>query len=310
VTQTLDAAWYASTFETVKNWGRWGADDERGALNLLDAGKVAAAAALVTTGRHVSCALDLDTRPSPDNPHPAEHHMLAAGDACDVAVLPGLQQTSDWLGVACHGVAVSHIDALCHVLVDGRMYNGFPASEVMSTGARRNSVLSAGSGIVGRGVLLDIPRVLGVEWLEPAHRITPAELEAAESDAGLRVGEGDLVLVSTGRARFRRTGGGRLAGGLAGLDSHCIPWLRDRDIAVLGSDAISDAFGAELVPGWPMPIHQCLIAGMGVHLLDNLDLAPLADECATARRWQFLLMVGPMRLPGGTGCAVNPVAVF
>jgi len=97
---------------------------------------------------------------------------------------------------------------------------------------------------------------------------------------------------------------------MAGLDAECVPWLRERDIAVLGSDGVSDGVGEDMLPGWPLPIHQCVIAGMGVHLIDNMDLTALAGACADEGTWTFLLAVAPLRLIGGTGCVVNPIAVF
>ena len=166
----------AELFEATKNWGRWGEDDERGALNLLTPEHVAEAAALVRTGDVVSCGRELPVVPAPDNPLPAMHHMTQAGDALSRR---GLQASSDFVGVSFHGMAVSHIDALCHVFVDSEMYNGFPASLVTSRGARRNSIEVAFGGIAGRGVLLDVPRVRGVEWIEPGETITPDDLDAA-----------------------------------------------------------------------------------------------------------------------------------
>jgi kynurenine formamidase len=306
-----DASWYAATFEQVKNWGRWGADDERGALNLITPERTTAAARLVRTGRAVSAALDLETRPGPGNPSPTQHHMLTAGDARGSNPLPGLEQSADFVGIACHGMTTTHIDALCHVFVEGNMYNGFPAEEVLSTGARRNTVMSAKEGICGRGVLLDAPSVRGVEWLDPDDNVSVADLEEAERRAGLELGPGDILLVSVGRAaRVRAEASRAPLHSFAGLDSACIPWLRERDVAVLGSDAISDSFGSELTPGWPMPVHQIVIASMGVHLIDNLDLAALAEACESERRWSFLFSVAPLRIPGGTGSAVNPIAVF
>jgi hypothetical protein len=125
---TLDAAWFAATYEQVKNWGRWGPDDEMGALNLITPERRAAATALVTDGRALSLAFDLETVPGPDNPEPVHHHMLNAGDARHFEMLPGFEQTTCYLGVACHGMAVSHIDALCHIFVNGLMWNGRPAA--------------------------------------------------------------------------------------------------------------------------------------------------------------------------------------
>ncbi|MEN8160727.1 MAG: cyclase family protein, partial [Myxococcota bacterium] len=142
-------------FEKVKNWGRWGAEDQAGALNLITPEKRAAAARLVQTGEIVSCARELPVQPNAENPTPALHMMVMAGDACDATGVPGLETAMDFVGVAFHGMAVSHIDALCHVFVRGQMYNGFPASDVKSIGALRNSIFVAREGIVSRGVLLD-----------------------------------------------------------------------------------------------------------------------------------------------------------
>jgi kynurenine formamidase len=307
----LTPDWYASTFEAVKNWGRWGTDDERGALNLLTDEVRLAAHREVRSGSAVSCAFDVEKNPGPDNPFPAQHHMLSAGDEGRHSVLPGFEQCTDYLGVACHGMNVTHLDALCHVFVDGVMYNGRRSTDVVSTGASCNSVMSAATGIVGRGVLLDVPRLRGTQWLAPDDAITPDELEAVEAHEGVTVRTGDILIVSTGRARRRHAqGGGFIAEGLAGLHPTCIPWLRERDVAALGGDGISDRLGAHAASPWPVPIHQCLIAAMGVHLVDNMDTVELADRCAATGRWTFLLSIAPLRIPGGTGCAVNPIAVF
>jgi len=303
--------WMEKVFEATRNWRRWGADDEAGALNFITPERRRAAAALVRDGVAVSCARELPVEPSIENPRPAQHHMLVAGDAAE-SVMPGFGATMDYIGVAFHGMATSHIDALCHVAVGGRIYNGFAVGEVLSTGARRGSIMVARDGIVGRGVLLDLPRLRGVAWLEPGERVLPAELERAEAAAKLRVGEGDILLVATGRdARRARHGPwDPNAVGLAGLDARCVPWLHERRIAVLGSDGVSDALPGGVIPGWPIPIHQCCLVGMGVHLLDNLALAELAAACAARERWEFLFTVAPLRVAGGTGSPVNPIALF
>src|SRR5262249_37169435 len=142
-------------------------------------------------------------------------------------------------------------------------------------------------------------------------RITPADLEACEAAAGVTVGPGDVLVISTGRARRRHAeGAGIITQGFPGLHPTCLPWLRERDVAALGSDGISDVLGAPGVTPWPMPIHQIGISAIGLHLLDNLDLTTLADTCAELGRWAFLLTIAPLRIPKGTGCAVNPIAVF
>jgi kynurenine formamidase len=297
----------------VRNWGRWGADDERGALNFLTAERCARAAALVRDGLHVSLAHDLPVRPSPESPYPAQHHMLAGGDARDASGIPGYEASSDYIGTPVHGLGITHIDALCHMFVRGEMYNGVPASEVRSNGARRNHILALEAGIVGRGVLLDVPGALGVEFLGPAEAIGVEDLEAAERAQGVRVEPGDLLIVSTGRDARRRAAGGSLdpfREGLAGLDPRCLPWLREREVAVLGGDGISDRMPARTTPGWPFPIHQIGITGIGLHLIDNLSLTALLAACAQRRRYAFLCAVAPLRIPGGTGCPVNPVAIL
>jgi kynurenine formamidase len=298
-------------FESVKSWGRWGADDEAGALNLIDDEVRRGAAAAVRHGRAISCSLDLPVQPAPDNPHPALHMMLAGGDDC---VVPGfgLESTADFVGIAFHGMACSHLDALCHVFVDGRMYNGYPGTDVKSTGAKRNSVMCAKDGIVSRGVLLDMPRTLGVPWLEPAQVIDPDQLDAAEAKEGVKVRRGDILLISTGRDARRAKHGAwaPFNPGLAGLHPECIPWLRERDIAVLGSDCISDVAPPLGIEGWVVPIHQTVIVAMGVHLLDNLHLGSLMAACAELGQWDFQLTIAPLRIHGGTGSPVNPIALL
>jgi kynurenine formamidase len=299
-------------FGSVKRWGRWGPDDERGALNLLTPERVVHAAGLVRSGRTVSCAHDLETEPSVENATPAQHMMLMAGDSPEASGVPGYAQSTDYLGTACHGMGVSHIDALCHVFVEGLMYNGFAATEVKSVGAMRNSIAAAAGGIVGRGVLLDVPRLRGVRWIEPPDTIGPGELDAAAAAEHLEVGAGDILLIATGRDARRAARGpwSPFDPGLAGLHHECIPWLHARDVAVLGSDGISDRLPPHDEAGWPFPLHQCCIAGMGVHLLDNLDLLELSAACAEAGRWEFLFSVQPLRAARATGCPVNPVALL
>jgi len=298
-------------FEQVKNWGRWGKDDEMGALNLITPEKRREGAACVQAGEAVSCALELAVEATPDNPSPALHMMIQGGDDC---LIPGfdLEITMDFVGVAFHGMATSHIDALCHVFVDGQMYNGFSKDEVKSTGARKCSIMCAREGISSRGVLLDIPRSRDLPWLEPDAAVTVAELEAAEQQQGVRVGEGDILLVGTGRDARRAEFGAwsPYELGLAGLHQECIPWLHERGVAVLAGDGVSDALPGSGIEGWAMPIHQCTLAAMGVHLLDNLRLDNLAQACARHGRWAFQFTVAPLRVDKATGSPVNPIALL
>jgi len=300
-------------FDDLTAWGRWGDGDERGALNHQTAAHRAQAATLVRDGLSLSLAHDLPVQPSVEAPTPAQHHMLTSGDALDAQGLPGYEACGDYIGTEVHGLGTTHVDALSHMFVRGRMYGGRLPSEVRSTGARANTVMTLADGLVGRGVLLDVPAALGVPFLAPTTRIGVAELEAAEAAQGVRVGPGDLLLVSTGRDARRTEGGGQLnpfTEGLAGLHAECLPWLDERCVSVLAGDGISDAMPFRAIPEWPFPIHQIGIVALGLHLIDNLHLAPLAAACAERGRWDFLLTVNPLRIPGGTGCPVNPVAVL
>ena len=298
-------------YEGTKNWGRWG-DDDRGALALVTPSRRAAAAALVRSGRTVSLAVDLTTEATEETPHPAEHRMLASGDDREIRHLPGYEASRDFVGTDVHGMGVTHLDALCHMFVRGQMFNGLPASLVTPTGARRNAVTALADGVVGRGVLLDVPAARGVPFLDPDEPITSDDLDAAVERQHSPVGAGDLLVVSTGRSARRAAAGGVLDpfASLAGMHPGCLPWLRERDVALLGSDGISDPMPAGPIEGWPFPVHQVAITGMGLALVDNLRLDDLVATCAELGRWEFLLVVAPLRIPGGTGSPVNPIAIF
>src|SRR5271163_3666068 len=168
--------------QTLSNWGRWGEDDQLGALNLITPEVTAAAAATVRTGRTVSCARALDTVSSADNPAPVAHHMT--GTATE-------GMGADYFAIASHGFATSHIDALCHIFHEGKLYNGYPAEAVTAHGATKLGIHQLSAGIVTRGVLLDIPALRGVDALEPGEPIFPEDLEAAEKKADVEVRPGD-----------------------------------------------------------------------------------------------------------------------
>ena len=287
--------------ETLSNWGRWGDEDQLGALNLITPEVTAAATATVRTGRTVSCARALNTQAAVDNPTPVAHHMIGTFTE---------GWGADYVALAPHGFATSHIDALSHVFHEGKLFNGYSAETVTSHGATRLGIHQLHGGIVTRGVLLDIPALRGVDTLAPGEPVFPDDLEAAETRAGLQVRAGDVLFVRTGRWRWRdEHGPWDLASRAAGLDAACLPWLRDRDVAALGSDGISDVMPSR-VDGVPMPIHTVAIVALGLHLMDNLDFDALAASCAEERRWEFLLAVAPLVLRRGTASPVNPIAVF
>lgn len=300
-------------FDELKNWGRWGADDERGTLQLITAEQRIGAAALVETGLTVSLAHDLlDPRDRPCGTG-FGHEMLASGVDLGAEGLPGYQATRDSVKAHVHGLGLTHLDALCHMFVRGRMYNGYGPDLVSERGAERNSVMTCADGVAGRGVLLDVPASLGIDYLEASHRITVAELEAAEARQGVHVAGGDLLIVATGLdARAKALEGvlDPFTAGLAGMHPQCLPWLADRGVGLLGSDGISDAMPPSPIENWPFPIHQVAITGLGLIMVDNLRLDSLLGICEQLGRWVFLLTISPLRVRGGTGSPVNPIALF
>jgi kynurenine formamidase len=290
-------------FVELCNWGKWGPDDQLGALNYLTPAKIAEAGALARAGRTISVAQPLSTKASADNPSPVTHLMCHVSD---------LEMTADYFTIYNHGMAMTHIDALCHMHRKGKLYNGYSlADEVKSEGARVCSIDALKNGVVTKGVLLDIPRLKGVRWLEPKAAIYPDDLEAAEERQKVRVGAGDALLVRTGRGgRNQELGGGDAVGeGLAGLHTSCLRWLSERKIALMGSDGVSD-----LIPSghatMPFPIHTISIVAMGIHLIDNCDFEELANACESMARAEFMFALAPLILKGGTGSPVNPVAVL
>lgn len=293
-----------ASFERISNWERWGKEDQRGALNFITAEKRAAAARLAKAGEIVSLALPLSTQTTAENPQPVQHLMLHVGPHAVAAL--------DYFGIAPHGMAFTHLDALCHVFWDGRMYNGFSNREVGRFGAKKCAIDVTRDGIVSRGVLLDIPKTRKVEWLEPGDPIYPEDLNAAEEMEAVRVDEGDILLIRTGRHQRRKAKGAwdPRREGLPGLDASCLTWLHERRIAVLGCDAVSDLIPNGYSGELSMPIHVGTLVMMGIHLIDNADLEALSAACARHNRYEFLFAMAPLILERGTASPVNPLAIL
>ncbi len=299
----------AELLEKVSNWGRWGKDDQRGALNFITPKKRIAAAHLIQSGETVSLCVPLATRPSRDNPRPVTHLMIRSGVVGHPLESSG---AADYFSIETHGIATTHLDALCHHFWRGKMYNGFDMTEVDFQGAHKCAIDVCREGIISRGVLLDIPKIRGSEWLEPGDAIYPEDLDAAERDHRVAAGEGDVLLIRTGRFKLRRAkGAGAIAlGAMPGLHASCLQWLHQRSIAVLGSDAISDVLPSGYDAPLRMPIHTGALVMMGVHLIDNVELESLAETCARERRYEFMFSLLPLVLERGTGSPANPVALF
>ena len=308
----VSLAEFDAIFESVKNWGRWGADDELGTLNLITPAMVVAAAGLVRSGRRVSMAIPINTTAGPDNPSPAIHYIVQGHDI-DIGS-GGLRFGLDFLGMAFHGDCHSHMDAICHISYDGLCYGGRRAEEVLtSKGATSLDVANDADGLVGRGVLLDLPRFRGVKWLEPGEAVTRPELEACERAQGVRLDEGDIFVYRTGHHRRRLELGpwdnGYTGEGKAGLHVDTIPWMHERGIAAFLPDGDGEAIPS-CVEGMDYPIHPLQIVAMGMLTADSLQFEDLAAACAQEGRFEFMVVGLPLRLPGGTGSPWNPIAIF
>jgi kynurenine formamidase/dienelactone hydrolase len=297
------------TRETIDRWadelsneGRWGADDEQGTLNLVTPQHRVRAARLVTEGISVSLSHDYIKEQAEDATSPWEQELLGS---------PTAGFLSDRYTIAYHGFAHSHMDALCHNSVGGVMYNGISRETVdAEAGCVRLGITNAKQGVVTRGILMDIARLKGVDYLEPGTPIYVEDLEAWEREAGVRVGAGDVLLVRAGRWARRADEGAWATGRLAaGLHASVAPWLHERGVAMLGSDYTNDALPSG-IEGVAMPIHQLTLVSMGMWLFDNLDLEAVAVTAAEQGRWEFMLVAAPLAVPGGTGAPLNPVAIF
>ena len=308
----LSVAEFEEVFESVKNWGRWGPDDELGTLNFITPEKVREAAGLVRSGRRVSMAIPINKVAGPDNQNPAVHFVSQAHDVPvdGSKVRFGL----DFLGMACHGDCHTHVDALCHISYDGKTYNGRDANEVLkSTGATEQDITVYRQGIVGRGVLLDVPRLRGTKWLEPGEAVTRVELEECAAFEGVTLGEGDMLVLRTGHHRRRLELGpwdnGPSGEGKAGLHVDTIPWMHERRIAAFLPDGDGETIPS-VVDGIDYPIHPLQVVAMGMLVSDSLQFEDLAVACEAENRYEFMVVGLPLVLGGGTGSPWNPIAIF
>jgi len=303
----LDSAAFSALYQRLRDATPWGPDDRRGALNYLTPDRVLAAAAEVRLGRTVTLEAPIETRAAPDNPEPAMDEMTGTGDQADPA---GLTFARDRLTMNVHGNADSHIDALCHVMYHARLYNGVPAGTVTAQGATELTIELASNGIVGRGVVLDIPRLHGVPWLEPGDHVTADDLARAEEAQRVRVGEGDLLFVRVGhRERRNALGPWDSAATRAGLHPTAMEFVAERKVAALGSDSNNDT-SPSAAEGVDFPVHVLALNAMGLHLLDWLQFDDLVPLCAEIGRWSFCCVIAPLRLEHGTGSPVNPIAIL
>ena len=299
--------------ERVNNWGRWGAGDERGTLNLITPDAVVRAAALVRRGKHFSLALPLDEDgpqigliPGRDNPKRTmimvnaqvmgEQHPFRTSDD---RVEMGLQACTHW-------------DALAHASYEGRLDNGFDPGAITEAGAAHCGIDKAGT-IVGRGVLLDVPRALGVPKLGDAERgraLTPADLDAAVELARVEIRPGDIVLVRTGAMTVLKAGDkGGYCFPTSGPSMQTVPWFHAHDVAAVATDNIAFEVYPPERDDAQLPVHLLHLVEMGMLQGQNWDLEALADDCADDGVYEFFLSASPEPFTHAAGAPVNPVAV-
>ena len=299
---------------SLSNWGRWGEEDQKGCLNLINESNRLKAAALVKDGSTVSCARPITTEIQPDTSFQVQRYMIDSGEGRETdpperrLVRRG---ASEFIGMVFHGQTITHIDALSHYSWQGKLYNGKPANLITSReGAQSHSIEVASQGIVTRGILLDIPLVKGKDWLEPNEPVMPEDLEAAEELEGVNVDEGDILLVRTGNYKMRlETGRVPNTQPMTACQVACTPWFKERGVAMLGTDTSYDIRPSHYATV-TAPLHTVSLVTLGMWLIDNANLEDLADKCRQLGRYEFMLSLGPLIMRNVTGSPVNPIAIF
>jgi kynurenine formamidase len=316
VAEQIDARTVRVWGQRYSNWGRWGEDDQRGTLNFITPERVLAACALPRRGLVVSCALPFDSRGPQSGVggrHNPIHTMLAdGGDA-----LAGAQNLPGGFNYADDAVTMplqcgTQWDALAHVFYDGKMYNDRDVRLVTSRGARANSIDRIKDGVVGRGVLLDFPRMLRKPWLENGTRILPRDLDACAEAFGVTIESGDIVLVRTGmmtRCLAQDSWEGYCGGPAPGLSVHCSRWIHEREVAAVATDT----WGVEVRPNETtdcfQPLHMISLRNTGLLLGEIFHLDPLSEACADDGCYAFLFTAPPLPITGAVGSPINPLAI-
>jgi kynurenine formamidase len=302
----------------VRNWGRWGPDDELGTLNHITPARIAAACRLATSGKVFALGIPLD-RHGPQSGtrqrfNPIHTMFRDGGDAPrtpeEVRAAEGYGGSDDWIVMPLQ--CVTQWDSLAHIFDQGKMYNGYDASLVTSSGAAKNSIFKTRDKIAGRGVLIDVARHKGVRALEPGYAISVADLEATAAAQNVEVLPGDLLLVRTGHmSRYLDKGDWKHfdLDPFPGVSVHTAPWLHAREIAAIGTDNYAVEVRPSEIPGFRNPFHVVAIANLGLTLGENYFLEDLAADCAADGRYAFLLVAPPLPVVRGVGTPINPYAL-
>lgn len=291
-------------FVEISNNGRWGPLDELGTLNLITSEKRRSAAQNIRHGVSVSLAHEMAAGPDLNATVPMALRQEISDDGPDVTWL------DDELSIGIHGWAYSHIDALSHTAFRGQMYNTFGRDSLKSGTIQPLRLQVMHSGIISRGYLVDIPRLRGIPYLEPGTSINERDLDQWVKYAGVKVEDGDVLLIRTGRwARAKALGNWEAGKASPGPHPSVALWLRKRGVAALGSDVANEIYPS-VVSGLSNPLHELALVSMGMPLMDNLDLEAVASEAAARSQWTFFFIAAPLRVKNGSGSLVNPLAVF
>lgn len=295
--------------EELSNWGRWGDDDELGAANFITPATRKAAAALVTEGISVSLAHDVIQEDAVDGGTYLDREVLRVSDT-------GAADRYQYTGTY-HGTIHSHLDSVaCHVMYEGKGYNGVTQESIESTGGcPKGSIHALRDGIFTRGILFDATLLPGRAtpegWMQPGDEITWADLEQLEAIEGVRVAEGDVILLYTGRWKRRAAlGAWPTSDGVSGYQAEVAYFLKERGVSFIGHDMFNDVSPHGFPPDVGLPLHRLALVSLGVSIFDNLDFEALAEEARRQNRYEFLFTAAPLRIEQGMGSPLNPIATF
>jgi len=300
---------FRRAMKELSNWGRWGNDDELGAANLITPAKRKQAMALVTEGLPVSLAHDVVQEHAADAPNILERTL---GPVNPTGTADRYQYTGTY-----HGIVHSHLDSLdCHMMVDGKGYNGVAMEEIKAAGGcPKGSINALKDGIVTRAILFDATRLPGKAtaqgWLEPGTAIHREDLEALEKSEHVKVSAGDVILLYTGRWKRRAAlGAWPRETGFAGYHADVAYFLKERGVSFIAGDGPNDVIPTGLPPTAPNPLHRLALVAMGVDIFDNLDFERAVEQARRLNRYEFLFTAAPLRIEKGTGSPLNPLAIF
>src|SRR6266853_27669 len=300
---------FRRAMKELSNWGRWGNDDELGAANLITAAKRKQALALAKEGLPVSLAHDIVQETAADAPNILQRTL---GAVTATGTTDRYQYTGTY-----HGVIHSHLDAVdCHIMVDGKGYNGRAMEDITAAGGcPKGNILALKDGVVTRGVLFDATRLPGKAtsqgWLDPGTAVHREDLEALEKLERVKVSAGDVILLYTGRWKRRAAlGPWPNTMGFAGYHADVAYFLKERGVSFIAGDGPNDVQPSGLTPPIAIPLHRLALVALGVSIFDNLDFERAVEQARRLNRYEFLFSAAPLRIEKGTGSPLNPLAIF